>query len=92
MNRFATSSEPGGLGRPATGVSDRAPDAPTRPPLRRAYESFTWMMKGISGLDAYERYVRHACAHHPHARPLTEAEFWRSRWDNESRNPKARCC
>jgi uncharacterized short protein YbdD (DUF466 family) len=92
MNRFATSSEPGGTRRPAPSASGRRPDADVRTPLRRAYDAATGMAKGIAGLDAYERYVQHRTAQHPDDPLQSEAEFWRCRWDAEGSNPTARCC
>ncbi|SMO41172.1 YbdD/YjiX family protein [Propioniciclava tarda] len=89
MNQFATSSEPGGVIRPAS-AGVRSDDEGT--PLARLFAGTTQFLKGISGLDAYERYLRHQAAHHPDAAVLGEADFWRSRWANEEKNPKARCC
>nr|NLI49122.1 YbdD/YjiX family protein [Propionibacterium sp.] len=89
MNAFATSEEPGGVRRPAPRALD---DADGRTPWRRAYDGVTRVLKGMAGLDAYERYVRHRLAHHPGEPLQGEAEFWRCRWDQESRTPKARCC
>lgn len=50
------------------------------------------VLRGMSGLDAYERYL----AHHRHAHPEVPApsrgEFYRAKWDHESTSPTARCC
>ncbi|MGO4955705.1 YbdD/YjiX family protein [Luteococcus sp. Sow4_B9] len=50
------------------------------------------VVRGMSGLDAYDRYV----AHHRHAHPgqpvLDRGSFYRAKWDDETRNPRARCC
>jgi len=90
MNRFATSSEPGGASRPAPAAPAAVPDA--APTGVRAWRAGVRWIRGISGLDAYDRYLRHAAAAHPDESPLSEAEFWRCRWDDDSKNPKARCC
>lgn len=83
MNRFATSSEPGGQHH-AAGLTPK--------PSMSLLANIRMWLKGISGLDAYDRYLDHHAAHHPGECVMAEPEFWRSRWDNESRNPKARCC
>lgn len=92
--RFASSSEPGGGVRPAADapaaeVCDRTPPPPA---WREAWRGLVRFVKGVAGLDAYDRYVRHARAHHPDAPVPNEADFWRERWDGEERNPRARCC
>ena len=89
MKRFATSSEPGGTSRPAP------PAASTRDVAASGVDAWRagvrWI-KGIAGLDAYDRYARHHAVAHPGEPLLTEGEFWRCRWDSDSKNPKARCC
>ncbi len=92
MNAFATSEEPGGTSRPAPRASAGLAGLDGRTPLRRAYRGVTRVLKGMSGLDAYERYLAHRWVHHPDEPVQGEAEFWRCRWDHESRHPTARCC
>ncbi|MHB1007853.1 MAG: YbdD/YjiX family protein [Propionibacteriaceae bacterium] len=88
MNRFETSSEPGGTDRPAP----QPLPSEELPVAVRAWRSSRFWVRGISGLDAYDRYVQHRNSHHPDEPLLDEAEFWRCRWDSDSKNPKARCC
>lgn len=89
MSAFGTSEEPGGTHRPAPRAVGPVDG---RSGLLRAYLGVTTVLKGIAGLDAYERYVRHRSIHHPDEPIQGEAEFWRCKWDHEERNPKARCC
>ncbi|ROR55969.1 uncharacterized short protein YbdD (DUF466 family) [Luteococcus japonicus] len=60
--------------------------------VREAAHLVARVWKGMSGLDAYERYL----AHHRHAHPGTpapsRADFYRAKWDHESTSPTARCC
>ncbi len=85
MNRFVSSEEPGGTHRPA-------PPSDQPPTLRSVARGTVGWLKGISGLDAYERYLKHERGAHPGSTPLSEAEFWRCRWESDEKNPKSRCC
>ncbi len=49
-------------------------------------------VSGVTGADAYERYVEHQQRVHPEAPLPTRAEFWRDRYAEQERNPGARCC
>lgn len=59
---------------------------------RRAARTLRWYLRGISGADAYDRYLDHHRRAHPSAHAMTEREFWRDKTDAMERNPKARCC
>lgn len=85
--RFAVSTEP------ARGDGS----TPTRPTgdgtlVRRAWRGAVAIMRGLSGLDKYDRYVEHRRRTHPDEPMLSEAEFWRCSWEAEGRDPSARCC
>lgn len=105
MNRFATSEEPGGTFRPAPAHAPAGADADgavaavgggvhqgSPATWRQSARAVATFVKGISGLDAYERYARHQHLRHPDEAMMDEAEFWRCRWDADGKNPKARCC
>ncbi|GAB77355.1 Protein of unknown function [Austwickia chelonae] len=60
--------------------------------LRRATGAFRWWCNGVTGADAYDRYVDHLRRHHPDAQIPTKRQFWRDKYDEMERNPKTRCC
>jgi len=60
--------------------------------LGRAWRGFTWYVKGMLGESDYDHYVAHLRAHHPDAVVPTVREYWRDRYDYESKNPAGRCC
>lgn len=47
---------------------------------------------GVTGADAYERYVEHLQRLHPETPAPTRAQFWREKYAEQERNPGARCC
>ncbi len=47
---------------------------------------------GVTGADAYERYVAHLARQHPGQEPPTRAQFWRDKYAEQDRNPRQRCC
>lgn len=51
-----------------------------------------WFLRGVTGADAYERYLGHLRRVHPDAAVPTRAEFWRQRHADQERNPGSRCC
>ncbi len=59
---------------------------------RRAVGAVRWYWRGITGADAYERYVAHLRRTHPEAPVPSEKQFWRDTYDEMERNPKTRCC
>ncbi|WP_052466870.1 YbdD/YjiX family protein [Mobilicoccus massiliensis] len=65
-------------------------DALTR--ARGALDTLRWYVRGVTGADAYERYVEHLRRTHPDATIPTEKQFWRDKYDDMERNPKTRCC
>lgn len=60
--------------------------------VQRAWRGTVAVVRGLAGLDRYDRYVGHQLRTHPDEPMLTEAEFWRCSWESEGRNPRARCC
>lgn len=60
--------------------------------LRTGWDKIAWLLKGILGEDAYERYVDHHCRTDCQLPLLTEREFWRDRTDRQESNPQGRCC
>lgn len=59
---------------------------------RRGVRGLRWYWRGVVGADAYERYVAHLRRHHPDCAIPTEKQFWRDKYDDMERHPKARCC
>ena len=51
-----------------------------------------WWFRGVTGADAYERYLdHHRRSGHDHP-PMTEKQFWRAKTDFQENNPSASCC
>ena len=49
-------------------------------------------VSGVTGADAYERYLE---SHHRRGHtqpPMGEREFWRAKVDAQETNPAGRCC
>ncbi|GMA39214.1 YbdD/YjiX family protein [Mobilicoccus caccae] len=59
---------------------------------RRTAGVLRWYFRGITGADAYERYVAHLRRTHPDAEIPSEKQFWRDKYAEMDRNPKSRCC
>jgi len=59
---------------------------------RRRLGGFGQFFKGILRADAYQKYLEHMARTHPDQTPVSEATFWRERYDWEDRNPQGRCC
>nr|WP_277628322.1 YbdD/YjiX family protein [Arsenicicoccus dermatophilus] len=51
-----------------------------------------WYWRGVTGADAYERYVAHLTREHPDAPVPSEREFWRQKYADQERHPTSRCC
>lgn len=49
-------------------------------------------ISGVTGADAYERYVDHLRRVHPETPVPTRDRFWRDKYAEQERNPGARCC
>ena len=78
---------------PAAAASSSVPATPSvAARLVRAARAVRWLMRGVVGADAYERYLAHHHRTHGELPPMTEREFWRDRTDAMERNPKSRCC
>ncbi|MFN8096856.1 MAG: YbdD/YjiX family protein [Dermatophilaceae bacterium] len=58
----------------------------------RAFADLRWWWRGVTGADAYERYVGHLEREHPGCPVPTEREFWREKYADQDRNPRSRCC
>lgn len=50
------------------------------------------VVRRVIGAPDYERYLAHVAACHPGTRPLTRAEFERSRLEDRYSRPGQRCC
>lgn len=59
---------------------------------RRGVAALRWYVRGVTGADAYERYVEHLRRTHPDAPIPCEKQFWREKYAEMDRNPKTRCC
>jgi len=64
--------------------------------VRAGAGRIAWLVKGVLGEDAYEKYAAHYAATHAglpgHQPPMTEREFWRDQTDRQDSNPQGRCC
>ena len=60
--------------------------------LARTWKNLRWFFRGITGADAYDKYLAHQQATHPGEPVLGEREFWKEKWEDAERNPKTRCC
>lgn len=60
--------------------------------LRKGFTDARWFWNGVTGADAYERYVAHHARHHPGEEPMSAKDFWREKYADMERNPKSRCC
>jgi uncharacterized short protein YbdD (DUF466 family) len=63
---------------------------PTDPLWRRCWSSLRWWVRGVTGADAYDKYLEW-CRRTRHE-PMAEKAFWRDQCDRQDRNPQARCC
>ena len=59
---------------------------------RRTASVVRWYWRGITGADAYERYVDHLRRTHPDSPIPSEKQFWRDKYAEMERNPTTRCC
>ena len=60
--------------------------------MKALLHNLWWALRGISGDDAYDRYLCHQRTAHPHDRRLSRREFY---LDNENRRWSGgvqRCC
>lgn len=60
--------------------------------VRRGVRGLRWYWRGVTGADAYERYVAHLRRHHPGCEVPTERQFWKDKYAEQESNPKTRCC
>ena len=60
--------------------------------LGKTLSTARWYWRGVTGADAYERYVYHLRRTHPGAPIPTERDFWRQKYADQERNPTSRCC
>ena len=59
---------------------------------RRTIGALRWYWRGVTGADAYERYVAYLQRTCPDALVPSQKQFWRDKYEDMERNPKARCC
>ncbi|MTB71229.1 putative selenoprotein [Arsenicicoccus sp. MKL-02] len=60
--------------------------------LGKTLSAARWYWRGVTGADAYERYVDHLRRTHPGAPIPTERDFWRQKYADQERHPTSRCC
>lgn len=60
--------------------------------LGKTLSTARWYWRGVTGADAYERYVDHLRRTHPGAPIPTERDFWRQKYADQERHPTSRCC
>lgn len=63
--------------------------------VRESARGVSWLVKGMLGEDAYEKYLAHVEVERARAdggRVMTEREFWRDVTDRQERHPQGRCC
>ncbi|SIR74810.1 YbdD/YjiX family protein [Williamsia sterculiae] len=60
--------------------------------LRRGWAAVRWYVGSVMGDGDYGHYVAHQAAAHPGEPPMSERQYWRTRWDHQDRNPQGRCC
>jgi uncharacterized short protein YbdD (DUF466 family) len=49
-------------------------------------------LRVMAGAPRYEIYRAHVARHHPHAEPMSRAEFERARLADRYSKPGAKCC
>lgn len=60
--------------------------------LAGSLRAVRWYWNGMTGADAYERYVAHLRREHPDAEVPSVRDFWREKYEQQERNPTSRCC
>ena len=60
--------------------------------LREAGRAVRWYWRGMTGADAYDRYVDYLRRRRPDAPVPSEREFWAQKYDDMERHPATRCC
>ncbi|MFD3930124.1 CstA-like transporter-associated (seleno)protein [Streptomyces sp. NPDC058614] len=65
-----------------------------RSALRKAIDGVRWYVRELTDESAYDRYVAHVGATHPHASAPSRREFERMRTDRQQKDPRQgfRCC
>lgn len=51
-----------------------------------------WYVRGVTGSDAYDNYLRCHAARGDTTAPMTESQFWRDRYERQQHHPEGRCC
>lgn len=51
-----------------------------------------WWWSGVTGADAYDRYVAHLARVHPGQAPPSPRQFWRDKYAEQEERPGSRCC
>ena len=60
--------------------------------LASAARATRWYVRGVTGADAYDRYVDYLARTDPGAAVPTARDFWREKYAAQDRNPSTRCC
>lgn len=60
--------------------------------VRSGLAGLRWFFGGVTGADAYERYVGHLRRTHPEQPVPSRRDFWRERYEEQERRPGVRCC
>lgn len=63
---------------------------PTPPGPRRWWQALRWYVRGVTGADAYDKYL--VWARRSGVTPMSERDFWRDQTDRQEHDPQARCC
>ncbi|MCX4971526.1 MULTISPECIES: YbdD/YjiX family protein [unclassified Streptomyces] len=65
-----------------------------RSALRKAIDGVRWYVRELTDESAYDRYVAHAGANHPHTPTPSRREFERMRTNRQEKDPRQgfRCC
>jgi uncharacterized short protein YbdD (DUF466 family) len=60
--------------------------------VRRGWDAARWYVREVMGDNAYQRYLDHHSSHDPTAAPLSERDYWRTRYRDQEARPQGRCC
>ncbi len=60
--------------------------------LRRAVHQTRWYIGSVMGDRDYQHYLEHHARSGHRSPPLSEREYWRTRYAEQDRHPGSRCC
>lgn len=60
--------------------------------VAKVVSGVVWYIKELMGDNDYAKYCAHLQRDHPEVEPPTEREFWKQRWERQTKNPEGRCC